>query len=93
MVLLGLAAETGEAVLFKSMREALTHCLTANIKFKLAFAKWASEGADSHEKRVATFIDRAAEEFMVKELPADKIFGVTGADTSMNHVDSSSVLS
>jgi hypothetical protein len=50
------------------MREALTLSLVANIKFKLAFAKWASSTADSHEKRIATFVDRAADSLMLKKL-------------------------
>ena len=60
------------------MKDALLHCLTGNIKFKLAIEKWlvspesASTG-DKHSKSVAEFIERASQQFMVKQMPLENL--------------------
>ena len=93
VVLLGLEVNTGETVLVASMREALNLSLGANIKFELAFAKWAISTEESHEKRIKTFVDRAADSLMIKQLQSDKIFVSSGNETRIGDGDGSSVLS
>ena len=60
-----------ESILLLAMKDALLNCLTANIKFKLAVEKWTATGATAD--KINEFVNRASENFMVKQLAVEKL--------------------